>query len=299
MKKIFLIFVPILLISGCTMLNIFGNSNVKEMPPDVISLGNFSVLPSGSIRAEDEFTIYFEVMNQDENDNVNVDYEIYDTGLCEFEGGHIGNDISGGESGGLEEFSPQEIRLAEWTFQTPSSRLMAGLDVTCPIRFKFRFSYRATSQVDLVVVNNSYFSELQRSGKITSYTPNINIGRGPVKVYFDFGATFPVKANALLPVYITVENKGTGLLDRIDKGALTITFPFDVSGASCPYLTCGGNTCSNSNTYIPLISKKTLEIRCGGITAPGDANPEKTYIISSTLDYNYDADGQVNVEVRP
>jgi len=69
----------------------------------------------------------------------------------------------------------------------------------------------AKSQVDFVVISRNYLTELQRSGQTTTFRPTVNIGRGPIKIYFDFGANLPAKNDAPLPVYLTVEDKGTGL----------------------------------------------------------------------------------------
>jgi hypothetical protein len=50
---------------------------------------------------------------------------------------------------------------------------------------------------------------------------------------------------------------------------------------------------------IPLIKKQSLEIRCNNIKTPLDLSaPEKTYFISSELQYDYYALGQAAIEVK-
>lgn len=312
MKKLFLALILVLLVSGCTGLPFdipffsSGSTQVKELPPDVISMHNMTVLPSTSVRAEDEFSIYFELLNQEEFNHTDVKYNLYDTGLCTPTGGYP--TLSCYPPNCNFSLAPQEIRQVEWTFQAPNADKIAHLKVTCPIRFRFDFSYNAKSQIDVLVINSEHFSELQKAGKATVFSPTVNVGRGPIKTYFDFGTTLPVKENANLPVYIRVEDKGTGMLQEIVENSFTITFPkeFNFTNVVCPYFNCDTTGICTNNAKIPIISKKSLDIRCSGIKTPdvirgssGSEIPEKTYFISSSLDYKYYVAGEVDVQVNP
>jgi len=310
MKRLFLTLILVLLVSGCTLpggWNPFqsGGTQVKELPPDVISINNVTVLPSTSVRAKDEFSLYFELFNQEEFDYTNVSYNLYDTGLCEVLAGGQPAISSASTSGNLApELAPKETRQIEWAFQAPDADKIAHIKVTCPIRFRFDFSYNAKSQIDVLVISSEHFSELQKAGKATTFSPTVNVGRGPIKTYFDFGTTLPVKNNASLPVYIRVEDKGTGMLQEIANDSFTITFKdFNLADVDCPYFNCNktSGVCKN-NASIPIISKKSLDIRCSGIKTPANIGvgiPEKTYFISSFLDYDYYVAGEVDVQVNP
>jgi len=309
MKRLFLSLILILFVSGCANLPFdipfFQSTSpkVKELPQDVISIKNITVIPSTSIRERGQFSVFFELTNHDEFNDVSVSYNLYDTGLCTPLGGDPSVN-STSRSGVFDPplFSPQETRLVEWNFQAPSAEEIAYLRVTCPIRFKFDFPYHATSQIDVVVIDELRLRELQRAGTAKTFKPTVSVGRGPIKIYFDFGASLPVKENSLLPVYIVVHDKGTGILREIETDTLEITFPFDVpSGACTPtYFTCSGRVCRNSVAPIPIISKKSLEIRCDNIYTPSvDLGIEKTFFISAVLEYNYSAVGEVKVEVNP
>jgi hypothetical protein len=312
MKKLFLGLITILLIAGCIapgfeFPNPFAPEGPKviESPYDVISIANITVLPSSSLFPEDQFSVYFEVSNQDEFEPVNVGYNLYDTGLCTIlEGGEPRISSSSRSGQYSPNFSPEETRLVEWNFKAPSASDIVSISVTCPIRFKFNFTDSATSQIDVDVIDSGHLSDLQRAGKSPTFTPTVNVGRGPVKIYFDFGTSLPVRNNSALPVYLTVEDKGTGLLREIEKSKFKITFPpnFTVPDNACPYFTCsndtnGGRKCE-SNAAIPIISKKSLQIRCS-TTTPTPIDTEKTYFINASVDYDYAAVGEVNVEVKP
>ncbi|OGI12193.1 hypothetical protein A3K64_02570 [Candidatus Micrarchaeota archaeon RBG_16_36_9] len=297
MKKIILSsLILVLLVSGCSLFPTSG-TQVKELPPDVISIQNITVLPSTSVRERDQFSIYFDLLNQDEFNENSVTYNIYDTGLCTWTGGDPGS-----KNGTIDQIYPLETRQIEWNFQAPSKEEIANLRITCPIRFRFDFSYKAKSQIDLLVINSDHMKEIQRSGKTVTFSPTINVGRGPIKIYFDFGTSLPVKNNSDLTIYVKVEDKGTGLLRQINAGNFIITFPpeFTVNDDACPYFLCtdssSGRVCTNE--VIPIISKKSLDIRCSGIKTP-DVNIEKTYFISAVLDYDYYVTGESDVEVKP
>ena len=315
MKKLLLSLILVLLFSGCVGLPFdipfFSTEGpkVKELPSDVISIHNITVLPSTSVRVKDEFSIYFELLNQDEFKDIDVGYNLYDTGLCTPDGGDP--DISSGSTSNPDwtTLSPKETRLVEWTFKAPSADDIANIKTTCPIKFKFDFSHNATSEIDVLVIEEDHLRELQRAGRSTTFTPTVNIGRGPIKIYFDFGTSLPIRSDSSIPVYLVVQDKGTGLLRKIESGTFEITFPSDfvLSDLDCPFFDdCSARDSDNNyvctnDEDISIINKKSLEIRCAGFKTPSTLSPgpEKTYFIKATIDYDYYAIGSVNVEVKP
>jgi len=307
---IFASLILVLLVSGCSNPFSTDETQVKELPPDVLSIQNITVIPSNTVRTGDYFSVYFDVLNQDELDEVSdVVYDLYDTGLCQVMDGQPlpagwrqGTPVTGTFD---DSFAPRESKALEWNFQAPTEDKIANIGVTCPISFKFDFDYTAKSQIDVLVISRSHLLNLQRSGNPPAFAPTVNVGRGPIKIYFDFGATLPVRDSSTLPIYVKVQDKGTGLLKEITPGCFTIKFPSDFTvpdgTTTCPYFNCVDNDCT-SNEAIPMINKKSLEIRCDNIKAPsGDAigDLEKTYFISSTLGYNYYVAGSVDISVNP
>jgi hypothetical protein len=231
-------------------------------------------------------------MNQDEFNVTYTNYSIYDTGLCIWTGGDLKTDVI--------PLYPQEIKSFEWNFNAPSADEIAQLRVTCPIRFKFDFLYQSKSQIDVLVANSKYLTELQQAGKATAFSPTLNVGRGPIKIYFDFGTTLPARENSNLTVYIRAEDKGSGMLKAINPGNFIINFQgFSVppGNSTCPYFNCSGASCTN-NEPIAIINRKTLDIRCSNIKTPG-VDTEKTYFISAILNYGYYVTGEADIEVKP
>lgn len=308
MKKIFLTLFLVLLASGCTGIeDLWGGGQpvTKELPPDVMVIEDISVIPKQTVKPGDQFSVYYEVKNQDDKEVVpNVKYLLYDTGLCNLAGwSGSTNSPTTIPSTILGTFSPTESKLIEWTFSSPTKDRTAGLSVKCPIRFKITYNYNAVSQIDVVVINQARLSEQQRSGKTVTYTPSLNVGRGPVKIYFDFGSSLPVKEGTKLPVYVKVKDIGTGYYESIPVGKLTINSSstgttFQSLSCISDYFTCSGVSCTNTVKDIPLIKKETFDMLCEA-TTPATVDMEKTLYLSASINYDYDVYGQTSVDVVP
>lgn len=291
MKKIILTLILTLLVSGCV--NPFQpKQEVKEKPPDVIVIQNMNVLPTPPIIAGDQFSIYFEMVNEEENSEVVASYYILDDGLCVLrEEGEV-------TDSGEFTFVPGQTEFIEWTFDTPQSSDIGFLTTTCPVRFRVSYGFRAISEIEVNVMDENRYAQLQQSGEFRTFTPTLTIGRGPLKVYMELGATLPIRTGRILPVYVTVEDKGTGLLSEIPANQLRITVPDGFTLDNCgDRFTCVGRECSN-NQILTMIKRKSPTIRCSFIT-PDDIMLEQTYFITATLYYSYDVIKQVDVAIKP
>lgn len=339
MKKIILGLILVLLIAGCsglpdlsTLLNGGGGNNVNktELSPDLIVIQNINVVPSPPLNAGDDFTVSFEIKNQDDINEVrNVNYELYDWGICT---------PPTQTSGSFASLAPLETEFEQWGFKAPDNSQIGYLPTKCPIRFKANYSYTVASQIDVDVISQDRLGQLQRAGTPPSFTPNLVVGRGPIKVYFSIGAQMPVKEGTTIPVFIQVEDKGTGLFGDITPGHLYINFPQEFTVTDCgtkfgpaasPMTTfCAGNynqpitdtnsfcdvnndgkidvrdvaSLSSGITYdntgnITMIDKSSPQMRCS-VTVPS-VDVERTFYISGYLSYTYDVDGETSVNVKP
>jgi hypothetical protein len=155
------------------------------------------------------------------------------------------------------------------------------------------------------------YYQLQQSGEFTTFTPTLNVERGPIKIYMEFGASLPIRASTtenkrILPVYVTVQDKGTGLLSSIPGSDsvynLTIKVPseFNVQSDSCgERFTCSGDECWNTET-LTMVKRESPTIKCS-FTTPneGTVGLEKTYFITASLKYPYNLTQKVDVAVKP
>lgn len=315
MKKFALGLILILLVSGCTGLpfDLSGiipgldgkKANVTVMSPDVIVIKNIIVIPSSPINAADQFSVSFELANQDDVKYVGTSYSLFDTGLCAKQ-----------TTGDLDtkptwDMVPSGTEFVQWDFKAPSNEEIAYLPNKCPIRFKVGYNYDATTQIDVDVISQDRLSELQKAGTNPTFTSSLNIGRGPVKIQLSFGTSLPVRgssasnpANAL-PIFITVEDVGTGLLEAIPANALKIYIPSNFPIPTPDRFSCGTpvtrgsisyNVCSNS-AEVPIIRKKSSQLRIGAQAPP--ETMEKTYFITAELNYDYEIVGETAISVKP
>jgi hypothetical protein len=298
MKKIILL-ISILCISGCVgMPDIFNltstqKTKVKEQPLDVITVQNINVLPKPPINTGDEFSISFEVTNlEEERDVKDVSYELLDTGLCErFAGDNVSKSFT------PPSFLPKQNEFVEWTFTAPTAEDLVHINSKCPVRFKVSYSFDAISEVEVDVISEAKYIQLQQSGEFQTFVPTLSLGRGPLRIMLEFGASQPIKADTTLPIYITVEDKGTGLYATIPDGKLSLTVPSGFILEGCgERFGCSGSTCSN-NDNIMMIERKSPTFRCSFKT-PSSVTIEKVYSIEAALNYTYDITKQVDVDIK-
>jgi hypothetical protein len=341
MKNIVLGLFLILLFAGCIgMPDIFGNLipggnkvNKTEMSSDLVVIQNINVMPSNSVSAGDEFSVSFEIKNQDDINEVNdVYYNLYDWGLCSPSSGEV-------TEGTFDSLAPLQTEFKQWNFKAPDNSQIGRLPIKCPIRFKANFSYTVTSQIDIDVISKDRLDQLQRAGTPPSFTPTQTIGRGPIKIYFEIGSELPVRENKTIPIFITIEDKGQGIYGEIPNNTLLITFPPLFSISDCTKFECGsvsycsshfgpvtkdnkvcdinndgkidvkdigyfaatsstnGVECRNKEK-IPMIKKVSPQMRCS-VKVPESVDIEKTFYISGQLGYTYDVNGETSVNVKP
>jgi hypothetical protein len=310
MIKRILTIILVLAICGCItngMILPGQKAKVKELPPDVIVIQNSKAIPSTPINTGDDFSVYFEVTNMEEQRYVDyVSYKLLDSGLCcLLDAGVCAttakfNQMSTGIfTGSGQVFVPKQVELVQWTFRAPPAEDLAYIGTKCPVRFKVNYSFNAITETDVDVISQSKYNALQQSGDFATYVPTLTMGRGPIKVNLTFGAAQPIKVGSSLPVYVTVEDKGAGLYSEIPVGALQIKVPSDFINGNCgARFGCSGNICSNSGPDpIIMIERKSPTFRCT-FTTPSSVTSEKVYTIEANLTYNYTLSGQVDVQIK-
>ena len=125
-----------------------------------------------------------------------------------------------------------------------------------------------------------------------------------------------VKEDTKFPLYITVEDQGTGLISGGDLpvNTLNISVPLDIANTlgtlNASVQICSGYlnyTASDSNyayfvntgKTIPIIKRKSPKIVCTELQTPSSVTDERTYYFSAKLPYTYSIDKQNSVSVQP
>ena len=308
MKKTISILILVLFISGCTTLSdLFRpKQETKEMPEDVITVENVNVLPIPPIIAGDQFSVSFQLTNVEEKQEIPTSYQLLDDGLCSLVSGQA-------DSEDLGLLVPGQVEFREWTFRTPQSSEIAYLKAVCPVRFKVNYTFFSESEIEVNVISRERYMQLQQSGTFETFTPTLTVGRGPIKIYMEFGATLPLRSGSILPVYMTVEDRGSGLFEEVSEGKLFLQVPNDVNNNGFTIYDCGAmefyqgsETFVDYDNYdfyrnrvaIPLIAKKTYKIKCS-LNVP-EVDTEQTYFLNAYFQsYEYDIIKQVDVEIQP
>lgn len=197
---------------------------------------------------------------------------------------------------GSKIYYPLQTELFEWGFTAPTNKNMGNMPTTCPIRYKITYAFTAKSQADISVISKSKMEELQRAGQEPSASPTQSVGVGPIKIFFDFGAKQPVRSGDVLPIFVTVEDRGTGVYGNIPVGKLKIKMPSNFEKITCDKFTGSGGELKNS-AEIPMIKKKSPQLRCS-FKMPS-VTDIKTFYITGELEYDYKLDNQINVAVNP
>ena len=323
----------VLAVSGCVegMPDVFKQmmgqkveGEVKEALADIITVQNTNIIPTPPIYADGEFTVSFEVFNQDETKEVeNVGISLYDYGMCAPQKDQFSpsgwTEVSGAYSYSFGSFVPQQTEFAEFKFEAPSNTQIGGMEAECPIRYKVNYDFNAISQTDIQVISEDKLKALQRAGQSPSFTPTQSIGRGPIKIYFDFGAPLPIRENSILPVFIWIEDKGSGIFGDIkekDDDQIWLKVPKDL--VPDDFDGCNGKfdktpividetinpEYKNYNVYklaseanIPMVKKKSPQLRCS--FKPTLVTDEKTYYISANMSYSYALYEDLSVAIKP
>jgi hypothetical protein len=301
----------VVLASACVEIPGFGQGNVKttELPPDIMVVQNTNTIPTPPVNTGDQLTVSFEIKNQDDTNEISsANIQLFDYGLCSPQESLFTpegwDQITGTYSYSFNSFAPGQTEFIEWTFKAPTNDQTGSLGTTCPIRFKTSYNFSAVSQINVEVITSDRLKDLQRSGETPTFTPDQTIGRGPIKISFDFGAALPIRASSILPVFITVEDKGEGLLGDIPSRKLMFSVPDTFNVSSCDKfeqvsLVNKTRTYTNKQS-IPMIKKKSPQLRCS-FTVPNDAQVvvEKTYYLSANMSYTYSLTNEVDVEIKP
>lgn len=229
LNSAFLLFLVILIVavSGCiSNLGLGPQQQTVEAPNDVMAFSDSTVIPNPPILTGDTFTTSFAMKNLDEFDDAkNVKIELYDWGVCApsscnpSDWGIDGKKTS--YSIAFNDISPKDVQQIECQFKSPPSEKIGGLQANCPIRYKLTYDFSGITTTELNVISNKKFQEMQRAGQTPFVSSTQSKSRGPIKVDFSFGVNQPVRTSTIdadtsksniikIPMYITVENKGSG-----------------------------------------------------------------------------------------
>ena len=218
-------------IEGMDLFQMGMSGPVAEAQADIIITKSVQVLPSSPIIAGNDFTVSFDIKNQDTVQEIkDINIKLYDWGLCkpvieQF----LPDDWSSTSSYYsyvFDELVPHQEERIELTFDAPENSEIGSLEADCPIKWETSYKFSANSQDDFNVISEDRQRELQRAGQSWS---GINqpqyVGIGPLKTYFDFKTPMPVKSDGLIQFSVKVTDKGNGIYPEVEEGSMFIKVP--------------------------------------------------------------------------
>ncbi|HLE07954.1 MAG TPA: hypothetical protein VI933_05055 [archaeon] len=322
MKKHFPItaLLSVFLVAGC--INFGGTSEANVDIKDIISVAaqSASVIPIPPLSTETDFTLSFQVKNNDKNKNIQVNLNVFDWGVCSKP------EIKGTQNADKTIYNfqlvPGQTELVEISTKSPTKEKIQSLKASCPIQWRTTYAFTATSGDGFNVVSKDKLTQLQRAGK-SPELPAItkSIGTGPIRIYFDFKTDKNyMTAASPLQMTVTAKDEGEGSLSKVAAGKLFIKVPVEWTRVSkdaaskddsCTSDFQIDRTKSTQDTIayvnkkdIPLIERSTPELVCNFAAPNLDAFspivPQKSYSVSAELvDYTYSIDGKKEIEINP
>ncbi len=329
-KNIFFSIALVLAVSGCVNFGDTGKASVETTNIVTMQPASVSVIPKPPVSTDTDFTVTFEIKNQDKTKSVDVDMNLFDWGVCKSPEISCAPALNSG-SKQCETFSlvPQQTELIEIKATTPSREEIGGIAASCPIQWRAQYKFSTVSNAGFNVVSRSKLTESQRANKpLEVPAVSSNIGSGPLKAFISFSTTENfVTAKSPIQMSVQVKDQGEGTFNEIPAGALSIIVPkewyialldekqeFEVRSACTgkfePDESLGdlrANTNLKTATFknidkILLINRETPPQVCN-LKAPDldtENIPQKSYQVSAKIsDYTYTLDGKQVVDVKP
>ncbi len=195
--KLAMIILPILLVAGCTMPDIFPGQDVIKIAPttqeegyrDVLVIKEISTIPKSPILAGQTVLLSFIIENRDkEKETTEVAVDLFDAPLLKDKDGKPCNTVKctpiGNECTGSKKCSilPGEQKQITFELLAPDDKEIAGLETVIDISFRVTYRFYGSTLFKLVVVNLDEIKARQRADSPITLDMREVFGSGPVKI---------------------------------------------------------------------------------------------------------------------
>ncbi len=281
MRRLFLgiLLVSLVFISGCVdngflpvggkYCKAIGLCNVEEKEveiPDVIVIKEVDIplLKGGEITPNREVDILVTLKNRDVDNIIELEYVGINPGIfsCK-QRGCISEEEAKGSIGTI---NPGQEKTFSFKVSSPDNKGTMALEGHLEVSVKYK--YTSTRLATITYINkNTYIEYLESGGKIPLDIINVP-SEGPVELYLDISK---IKQPIIIEedsgttpegkyqIYLKVMNKGSGEIDKISAGSLTIEFE-DMKLGTCSEEFdgegCGGSSSVSNTEDITIRGKK-------------------------------------------
>lgn len=272
----------VVLVSGCVA-NFPGIQQASIANPTVTSETQDLVLKAEAVplevRSGKKLELFFELDAL--KDLKDVSFNVTDACL-----------FSGDYAGAFEKQDMKENRTREFKIILAAGNV--NFDTNCQVRFRANYSASLIAAQDIIVLSESEFLDEQRSGKINERAAQFVSTDNPLKITVSFSDPQPFEDAVDEFMYIDYSNTGSGDLEKLDSGSVSMTAPNNVKISCDDYITDGNALTLNRDlTFINGNAKKST---CKLTTKAGQPVDSKTLQI--TANYLYAVDNSINVKIK-
>ena len=325
--KYYPVFAALILLAGCTNLNIFGGDVLKievkseaEGPKDILVINDIETIPRSPVLPGQEVRLFFNIENRDDTKEAkNVKVELFNPSSFKNAQCLPTCDFTSILPGGQEQV--QIIMTA------PSEGDIAGVKLETDLNFRVTYRYETSTIMETLIVNMNEILARQRQGQSVTLERNNIMGSGPVRVegeikgvpYVLAGQPGDKQAGIFVFTVKNIGDKGKGTLvngkiEPCTEGGqcVGIFFPSALGALKCPNDNCGKFTCFAYSGPGPVpgtvcINKEPIELFKGEsspfrfdiVNSPNIPEPFRTHSIRADVAYDYELRGSVHIIVNP
>lgn len=233
------------------------------------------------VKQEKSTSLYFTVENKQQFDIESAAVSIYDT--CLFTG-ETTKDI------GTLGYDDTET----WSWRYTAGKTEFEKD--CNIRFKLAYIAPLNIYQTIAVLQEAEYQQELRSGEISKIDIQQYSTSNPLKISLSFSDPQPFIDNTDLYIYIDYTNTGSGFIDKLEKGDITIKIPDNLALQQCnDYRQEGSKLILDKDlTFINNRAKQSL---CKFKTK--SAQPKDLKTLTITANYKYELDNSIIIKIKP
>jgi hypothetical protein len=338
-KNLIFVLVLVLLVSGCASQDaLFSgyDAEIQTESADIISISSPKIIPS-LIYNRDTFDINFEIENIHETrDARNMEVSIDNWNPCEITSinsvplASLDWDKTSYYPGLRKRISSDDYKrdLSSGAVAPVSLTMKAktptdDLPGVCNIIYRVNYAFDAVTTFNgISLMSVDAYRTLLRSGETPVERPIEHVGVGPVKIFFETNAKFPIESTEgrTFTMFMTIENQGSGTFGdsgQIGMGKIFLKIPKDLILTNEPcdmfsdYMPSddetqiplgeeGDHAIFTNNEAIPMIEGKSTKIKCTLNAYPdGDnkINYEKTYYMTANYSYGYEVRDTIEIDI--
>jgi len=269
-----------------------------------LNLSFFSLVPSGpfyttvedlSVKTEavphDVYsgkttTLYFDVSNEGNITLSDLNVQITDPSLFTSEESLEKK---------IPELEPEETKSWEWELKADD----VALPKDCTIRYKTEYSSQALALYDVSAITEEEFTRLQRSRRLENETNLFYYKtKSPVDIDISLSKEQPILEDMEFYLYINLRDVGTGYVEKISRGNMTLKYPNFLELESCDDLEKNNGVLTLRND-LNFINKQAKTITCKFKTKKDIGEIKTIGQFEVDIKYKYMYYDTINVRINP